>query len=400
MAKEKDIGTLLADLLKEGSKINIGEPFRKGVETLGQATAIGSKALGVLSTFVPGKEGEDERLKNELIRQLVTEQEKNLIQPKPGKEAQAKSFFPEFDIKQLDPVQQAQIKEVQKQAKDQVTEATQQGVPLENIQSQILQQAEQKQQVKQQQFQQQKQQDIDEGKLLADLLTNIEFRKGGPFDPGGQIIKENGKIIVTQPGILQQIAGERGPGLGAFADIQKLTGQQPLQIGEKDELNLLSMLDLRKELFKTQNPNALSPENAGKFNLLIDGANSTAAISNMLEDNITAQLFAQNIPNFLKSQKGKLLESAIERAIQAKTRIETGAALQPSELKSTAKRFSPRKGDTIQTALKRLKPLNRFFEGSLRVADPTGIHRQRASGGTTQTGLAQAIQAEKKRRGL
>jgi folate-binding Fe-S cluster repair protein YgfZ len=137
--------------------------------------------------------------------------------------------------------------------------------------------------------------------------------------------------------------------------------------------------------------------------LLVEGKNATKTIDNLLGDNITASLFKQGVPGFLKSQQGRLLNSAIEIAVQDRTRIETGAALQPSELKSTAKRYMPRAGDTVDTAIRRLKPLYDFFEGSLNVADPTGTHRQRIASSQTSQEKAQltldAI-AEAKKLGL
>ena len=171
-----------------------------------------------------------------------------------------------------------------------------------------------------------------------------------------------------------------------------------LDVREQDRKEFKDANDLRASL-KNGGVDALAPESAGKFALLIEGAEATAELSQMLDSNITKQMFAQGIPNFAKSQEGKAMNSAIERAIQAKTRIESGGEMKDTELKSTAKRFMPQKGDTLKTALKRLKPLNDFFEGSLNIADPTGTHRQRASGKQSSVSV-DAIQAEKKRRGL
>ena len=122
----------------------------------------------------------------------------------------------------------------------------------------------------------------------------------------------------------------------------------------------------------------MSPENAAKFALLTEGLSATQDMDMLLGDNVTQAMFAQGIPTFLKSQQGRLLESAIERAVQAKTRIETGAALQPSELKNTAKRYIPRMGDSVETAVKRIQPLYQYFKGAVNISDPTGEQRQRA----------------------
>lgn len=263
--------------------------------------------------------------------------------------------------RQLNPMQENVLKIVQKVHGKQVEEAMEQGASGEQV--------------------------------LADAGISIAT---------GQAKTDEGDLLSTtlagqQPPELERPIPKRAELFGGFfkehpatfqtrlqneAIIRKMLGMEPLQKGERERMGLEGLIDLRKELLTAGDVKALSPESAGKFNLLVDGLDATSNISNLLSNRITAQLFAQGVPNFLKSQNAKILQSNIERSVQAKTRIETGAALQPTELKSTALRFMPQKGDTLKTALMRLKPLNDYFAGSIRVADPTGVHLQRARGQT------------------
>lgn len=188
---------------------------------------------------------------------------------------------------------------------------------------------------------------------------------------------KQGNVTAKSPGMFN-ITPSPNKEILALASMQELAGQKPLQKGAAMKMGLQGAIDIQKELAKGGSVDALTPENAGKFQLLSEGFEATGRIDQLLGDNVTAAMWAQGVPTFLKSQQGRLLESAIEVAVQDRTRIETGAALQPSELESTKKRFMPKKGDSINTALTRLKPLYDYFGGAMNIADPTGTHRQRA----------------------
>jgi len=257
--------------------------------------------------------------------------------------------------KDLNPMQESDWKVVKGIRKKQMEEAAQSGVPTE----QLLDQA-----------------------GLTQAITNGFKREGGFLHRPMQVEQETGKVHPEEilGGLIKAHPDTTAQMLANILKGQEITGQKPLQKGEKEKIKLEGAQAIAKELAKAGSVDALTPENAGKFQLLTEGYESTLAIDDLLGNNVTAALFAQGVPNFLKSQNAKLLESAIERAVQGRTRIETGAALQPSELKSTSKRFMPKKGDTIDTALRRLKPLYDYFYGAMNIADPTGVHRQRAKG--------------------
>ena len=221
-------------------------------------------------------------------------------------------------------------------------------------------------------------------------LTNViqgQFKREGSFwHRPMQVEQETGAVHPEQilGGLIKAHPDTTAQMLENMLRGQEITGQKPLQKGEIEKIGIEGMIDLQKELAKAGDVKALTPESAGKFQLLSEGYEATLEIDDLLGSNVTIALFKQGVPNFLKSQNAKLLESAIERAVQGRTRIETGAALQPSELKSTSKRFMPKKGDSIDTALRRLKPLHDYFYGAVNIADPTGLHRQRAKGMNAQ----------------
>lgn len=282
---------------------------------------------------------------------------------------------------------ESQIKEVEKIGKQQVQEAVQQGVPIENIATQ-LQAANEKPEVglaplaEQQKVsqalagqspQQEPQVSIGQPGIAPNQTAQIQPQQQDSVPPLRQILG----------GLIRQTGESRQRDLQNVLLEQEIRGEKKLQKGEMDKI----ALELGSKLQQIANKpeDALTPKESADFNLLLDGADSTVNISNLLETNVTKQLFAQGIPDFLKSQQAKLLQSNIERAIQSKTRIETGAALAPKELKSTAKRFMPQKGDTLETSLTRLKPLNDFFQGAINTADPRGVHRKRVGrGGQSQ----------------
>lgn len=281
----------------------------------------------------------------------------------------------------MDVLRQAQQKELEKLAKKQVTDAVEQGVPVEQIQQQ-LDQMDGQNITPQGTAQVPGEQGVTQTPSQAPV-NNLLEQLGGFLSSGGGI-NEAGEAVPSQ--ILGGLIREAPSSVLQRQQAQALTPRARLAEAQAEfqtEVKLetvKSALKIQEELAKKGNPDALTPENAGKFSLLKEGRQATIDIDSLLGDNVTQTLIAQGVPTFLKSQNARLLQSAIERAVQGRTRIETGAALQPSELKSTAKRFMPRTGDSIQTALKRIRPLFDFFEGSLNIADPTGIHRQRARG--------------------
>lgn len=325
--------------------LNIGQAIGKGVGAIGKAISPKeqlSSAADILGQLIGLSKGMEEHKTVTAKAQQVGQAQ----QPQQSQQAQTPQEQSMEQFQPTDPIQETRVGEIKKIGKEQIREAAQHGVPLEQ--------------------------------LLAQTMQPTLRQRFEGLNPLGRAREAFSSALLAP--IEQQEAQTNAQIMQILLGQQELLGQKPLQKGERELAKLEFANKLALELNKAGSVDALTPENAGKFNLLIDGLNATNDISNMLNSNITAQMFAQGVPSFLKSQDAKILQAAIERSVQAKTRIETGAALQPSELKSTSKRFMPQKGDTITTALRRLKPLSDYFQGSINVADPTGIHRQRATG--------------------
>ena len=351
----KDVLQLLGDFIKKTTQSAIEQnpivQLFKGAQKTGTAA-------GVMSTFTPGQAGEMGR---------VTQEIKN----------------------QLNPMQENVIKAVQKVQTKNVEEAMEQGASGEQVLADAGISFGPNQPTP----------EVSEtGQTATDPLSMAltgqqppelagQFqRQGGFWHRPMQVEPETGTVHPEQilGGLIKAHPDTTASALENLIKGQEIMGKKPLQKGEIEELGIKGLIDLEKELAKAGDVKALTPENAGKFQLLQEGYEATLTIDELLGSNVTMTLFAQGVPTFLKSQNARLLSSAIERAVQGRTRIETGAALQPSELKSTSKRFMPKKGDSIDTALRRLKPLHDYFYGGINIADPTGIHRERAKGMTGQ----------------
>ena len=95
------------------------------------------------------------------------------------------------------------------------------------------------------------------------------------------------------------------------------------------------------------------------------------------------------------------LANNIEVAIQSVTRIETGAAMQPSELANTRMRFQPKIQDDENTRRQKILALELFVNnaGKYIVGDSKGVIVD-AEKAMSDAKIMMQIQAEKKRRGL
>lgn len=347
--QEKNISQILLELL--GGAATTADrfqkvPFRAGVTT--------GKAVGGI---VPGKEGEGKRVLGEVMNQL-------------------------------NPMQENVLKTVKKVHAEQVEEAMEAGASGEQVLADAginISPNQPQPEVSEE--------GVESADPLSVALTGQQppelfKRKGGFLHRPMQVDRGTGEVFPEEilGGLIKAHPATTAAMLSNIEKAQEIAGKKPLQKGEIEKIGLEGMIDLQKELATAGDVKALTPESAGKFQLLTEGWEATLTIDELLGSNVTATLFAQGVPTFLKSQNARLLSSAIERAVQGRTRIETGAALQPSELKSTSKRFMPKKGDSIDTALRRLKPLHDYFYGAVNIADPTGVHRQRAKGlGNVQT---------------
>lgn len=223
---------------------------------------------------------------------------------------------------------------------------------------------------------------------MMPLLQNLLSMAQQPQQPMQQqmtsIQQQAQELVKPATGPLGKIFEAAGFGtqtkqrkLENLGKAQEIMGEQPLQKGRKEELAYTFANEIKKELEKNNNPDALTPEASAKFNLIIDGDKAVQEVASILQTNPNVVWSA---PSFLKSQQGRQYESAVKRMIRNKLRLESGATIGDKEINEEYAKYRVGKTDSQETIRKKLNPLYEFYQGSLNVADPTGIHRKRASG--------------------
>lgn len=129
------------------------------------------------------------------------------------------------------------------------------------------------------------------------------------------------------------------------------------------------------------NDQGQTPENAGKIAMAqqaikdLDSAESLLFGSNgRLNNNV---VWGMNVPGFAGmpgNTPARDAYSAIQNAVAAKLRLETGAAANQSEVENIARRFMPTPADTPQSARSKLSRLREFFSTSL--SQTKGVKQQ------------------------
>jgi len=119
---------------------------------------------------------------------------------------------------------------------------------------------------------------------------------------------------------------------------------------------------------------ALAGENAGKTQMLRSAAEQLPLIKSLIFN-------ADGTPNYtnigyasanVPKTEGRKLRAAMEVGIQAITRLETGAAMAPSEVENTRKRFQPSVLDTDEIVKLKFEMFNDFITGAIKLIDPSG----------------------------
>lgn len=225
---------------------------------------------------------------------------------------------------------------------------------------------------------------------------------GNPLSNFLQTLITVGTGGIPTPGYVNTLKNIREGRLEQDLRFEKKKNELPLSEARREELAIQSANSIRLELEKAgmKGIDALTPEAAGKFNLIIDGSKATKQMAELID--LTDSDVLLSAPGFLKSQKGRQFESAMRRAFGAKLRLESGGAINESEINEQWKTFRPRKTDSEETIRQKLSSLNNFFEGTLNVADPTGTHRARAglSGSILDKVPNEQIIAELRKRGV
>ena len=116
----------------------------------------------------------------------------------------------------------------------------------------------------------------------------------------------------------------------------------------------------------------LTPENAGKVSMAQQSVESIGTVRNIIfdkEGNLQrGVVMAMNLPGVSglpMNSQARIARSAMRNAVEAKLRLETGAAATQSEVDRTIARFMPTFADTKESAKFKLDELEKFFKGSL-----------------------------------
>lgn len=139
----------------------------------------------------------------------------------------------------------------------------------------------------------------------------------------------------------------------------------------------------------TQKPTAaegLTPENAGKVAMAQQSVDAIQDFRKLVFDKSGSLnkgvVAAMSVPFFAGlpgHTEARTARSKIRNAIEAKLRLETGAAATESEIQRTLARFLPTLADTKESAETKLKDLETFFKTSLSLTK--GIPQAQAQGG-------------------
>lgn len=155
----------------------------------------------------------------------------------------------------------------------------------------------------------------------------------------------------------------------AFPDITKMRG------AGKDPNRPLAEIKM--------NMSSLTPEQAGRLSSLITADRDMAEVTSRLVDSKTGAvnrglLFSANLfPGGFPFSEGKDLNSMMYNSIEAKLRLDTGAAANKDEVKRIALNFIPSSTDSDTTIKGKLSRFKRYTGDTLDLVDPNGELRAR-----------------------
>jgi len=118
----------------------------------------------------------------------------------------------------------------------------------------------------------------------------------------------------------------------------------------------------------------LSGESAGKAQMLRTAKKQIGLIKKLTFDKDGSPDWVNIANSAAKTPKteGRKLAAAMEVGIQAITRLETGAAMPPSEVDNTRARFQPSVKDSAEVVKLKLDMFEDFISGALRLLAPDG----------------------------
>jgi hypothetical protein len=174
----------------------------------------------------------------------------------------------------------------------------------------------------------------------------------------------------------------------SFKERQLVLDQQNKQMMQ---LFAQQNIDIKKMMAGQKADGGLTPENAGKVAMsqqAVDGIGTVRGIvfdkDGKLNRGVVGAMNLPIVSGLPGNSQARIARSAIRNAIEAKLRIETGAAATESEVERTLARFLPTISDTDTSAKFKLEELEKFFKTSLSLTkgitppakptnDPLGI---------------------------
>ena len=154
-------------------------------------------------------------------------------------------------------------------------------------------------------------------------------------------------------------------------DMLKLTSAKNSSDAEIKNLGLELQL-MKFDQATGKGGGGLTPENAGKVAMAQQSIDAIGTFRKLAFDKdgglnrgLIAAVSTPGMAGMPGYSDARIARSAIRNAIEAKLRLETGAAATSSEVDRTLDRFLPTIGDTAESAKFKLDELEKFFKSSL-----------------------------------
>ncbi len=130
------------------------------------------------------------------------------------------------------------------------------------------------------------------------------------------------------------------------------------------------------EPLRVSGKKAMSGETGGKYNMLKVAKSALADVRGSLirPDGSVDRVLLGNMTFSTPGTKGRTMAQGMLDALEAKIRIESGAAVPPEEIKRLAKRARPSLFDSDEGIISKLDRLEMFYNGTIEVLDPNKIY--------------------------
>jgi hypothetical protein len=193
-----------------------------------------------------------------------------------------------------------------------------------------------------------------------------QLRLEGALRPRGSSVSVQNVMPAQQLGV-RRVTPDEAAALG-------LNPNEPWVVDPKGEV---------KKLAQT------TPENAGRQAMISSAYSVIEPVRKSLfpkatkDDRYAGQVDRGTVFSMYGSMpfsEGRQRAQELEEAVQAKLRLETGAAANIGEVKSIIKRYEPSPLDSDDAIRSKLQRLEKFFESSLEITDPDLYRRLKGRG--------------------